>query len=429
MAVVVIGIYFFMSGLNKNIKLSLVGSIAPVLAGVTTVPYLYQELTAEKFGLLTLIWAMIGYFSLFDLGVGRALTYTLSAKRAISRSEISIIAASGLFMVALVGLVGGAIIFMVASDEAFVLLGVAPSDIDDAVLSFKISAAGIVLTTMNSGVRGILEGLNHFRSSNWNKSLSGALMFLGPACAVYFGANHVWVLASSIILFRAIISIGFLVGVNSIVSVLHQPCLKTVRSLVAYGGWVTVTGVVGPLMIYGDRFLVSAILGVAAVSIYAIVQEGLQRLLTIPAAVSAALLPHFAQHHHGDIRSEYVGGMRKINRVMAPVCLAVMAIAHPVLSVWLSPDFANQSINVVIILAVGIYVNSLATVPYTLLHAIGRPMITAVLHCGEVVGYILVLWILTRAYGIEGAAAAWTIRVAVDLALMHHFVNRRINQG
>jgi O-antigen/teichoic acid export membrane protein len=121
--------------------------------------------------------------------------------------------------------------------------------------------------------------------------------------------------------------------------------------------------------------------------------------------------------------------MRKINRVMAPVCLAVMAIAHPVLSVWLSPDFANQSINVVIILAVGIYVNSLATVPYTLLHAIGRPMITAVLHCGEVVGYILVLWILTRAYGIEGAAAAWTIRVAVDLALMHHFVNRRINQG
>ena len=67
--------------LRKNTLWNLAGSGLPLIAAVFCIPYLLKQLGNEAFGVLTLIWALIGYFSLFDMGVGRALTYELSKLR------------------------------------------------------------------------------------------------------------------------------------------------------------------------------------------------------------------------------------------------------------------------------------------------------------------------------------------------------------
>ena len=41
---------------------------------VVTIPALIGRLGTDRFGVLTLAWILLGYFSLFDLGLGRALT-------------------------------------------------------------------------------------------------------------------------------------------------------------------------------------------------------------------------------------------------------------------------------------------------------------------------------------------------------------------
>ena len=61
-----------MSQLKINVLLNLAG-YNPCSGRATFTPYIYQHLDAEQFGILTLIWAIIGYFSLFDMGAGRAL--------------------------------------------------------------------------------------------------------------------------------------------------------------------------------------------------------------------------------------------------------------------------------------------------------------------------------------------------------------------
>src|SRR3546814_13571862 len=66
--------------LKKNTGWNLAGSGVPLLVGLFSVPYLVKNLGVEAFGILTLIWALIGYFSLFDFGLGRALTQQI-AKR------------------------------------------------------------------------------------------------------------------------------------------------------------------------------------------------------------------------------------------------------------------------------------------------------------------------------------------------------------
>lgn len=67
-----------------------------------------------------------------------------------------------------------------------------------------------------------------------------------------------------------------------------------IKSLFGFGSWVTLSGVIGPLMVYGDRFFVSAAVGANLLPLYAIPQEGLQRLLLIPGSFCGALLPRLS---------------------------------------------------------------------------------------------------------------------------------------
>ena len=57
-----------------NIGLNVGGMVLPMLVGVLTVPGLLQRLGQEKFGVLALGWALVGYFGFLDLGMVRALT-------------------------------------------------------------------------------------------------------------------------------------------------------------------------------------------------------------------------------------------------------------------------------------------------------------------------------------------------------------------
>ena len=107
---------------------------------------------------------------------------------------------------------------------------------------------------------------------------------------------------------------------------------------------------------------------------------------------------------------------------MLAVCVIGALLAHPALSIWLSPDFASESIHLVLILIVGIWINSVAMVPFTLLHAMGNARLTAIFHMLELVIYVVSLFYLVHALGLLGAAVAWVMRVALDWILLHRAV-------
>jgi hypothetical protein len=57
---------------------NLLGQSLPVIAAFLFVTLLVQGLGVERLGILSLAWMLIGYFSLFDLGMGGALTRMVS---------------------------------------------------------------------------------------------------------------------------------------------------------------------------------------------------------------------------------------------------------------------------------------------------------------------------------------------------------------
>jgi O-antigen/teichoic acid export membrane protein len=115
---------------------------------------------------------------------------------------------------------------------------------------------------------------------------------------------------------------------------------------------------------------------------------------------------------------------RRVGVTMLAICVLCAAMAYPALALWISGQFATQALPVVLVLCVGVWVNSLASVPYTLLHAKGNPRLTALFHMAELVLYLLALWLLSSRYGLLGAALAWVARVALDWLLLHTAVRR-----
>jgi O-antigen/teichoic acid export membrane protein len=412
--------------LRRNTIWNLAGSGLPLIAAAGLIPFILSRLGAEAFGVLTLIWALIGYFSLFDMGVGRALTYELSKLRVVNDEHaISLTLKAGLLLTLAAGLLGAAVMLILAPQLATQWLKISPNLQKDTQLAFQIAALGVIPTTLTSGLRGALEGLERFDSSNINKIILGFCVFVMPAISIWLHGNQLWIMTLYLVLVRlAIVCLAAFQLRKYLLIPIVKGIKEHIKPLLNYGVWITVTGIVGPLMVYGDRFFVSAAVGAALLPIYAIPQEGLQRLLLIPTALCGALLPKFAAMPTQVVNTLYLQNYKRVAVVMFAICFFAATLSFPALSWWLSVDFAQKAISIVFILCLGIWLNSMALVPYTLIHAKGNPKTTALFHIFELFLYALALWWLAKEYGLVGAAWAWVGRVALDLALLHNAANK-----
>lgn len=406
--------------LKRNTLWNLAGSTVPLVAGAALIPYTLGRLGNEAFGVLTLIWGLIGYFSLFDLGVGRALTYQLSQLSAAGRAaEIGPTLRAGMVLTLAAGLLGAGVVWVLAPGLAQHWLKISPALQHDSMQAFLIAALGVLPTTLASGLRGALEGLDRFSASNISRIALGLWMFMVPAWSVYIHGPDLWVITFYLVLGRCLVVLGMGLQLRSELFSKGAALEKRhLGGLWNYGFWITVTGVVGPLMVYGDRFFVSAAVGAEQLPLYAIPQEGLLRLLLIPMALTGALLPRLAAMGQQEAASSYRQSYRRVMLSMLGVCVLAAALAYPVLAVWLSAEFARAALPVVLVLCAGVWINSMALLPYTLLHARGNPRLTAIFHLVELLFYFFLLWFLSSWLGLLGAALAWAARVLLDLVLL-----------
>jgi O-antigen/teichoic acid export membrane protein len=107
-------------------------------------------------------------------------------------------------------------------------------------------------------------------------------------------------------------------------------------------------------------------------------------------------------------------GVKYVFLALFPITLLLVTLAHECLALWLGSEFAQNSTRVLQYLAVGVFINALSLVPFTLIQGVGRPDLTAKLLLIEMPLYLLGLWWLVGSYGINGAAVAWVARALLD---------------
>ena len=85
---------------------------------------------------------------------------------------------------------------------------------------------------------------------------------------------------------------------------------------------------------------------------------------------------------------------------------------------WASPQTADNTYAVMLLLALGTLVNMVVTVPYTLAIATGHSRIPLLVNIYGLVGYLPVLYFLVVNGGIIGAGLAWVAQNVYYMVVM-----------
>jgi O-antigen/teichoic acid export membrane protein len=204
----------------------------------------------------------------------------------------------------------------------------------------------------------------------------------------------------------------------------HRVCLRAsvIKKLLSFGGWMTVTNVVGPVMINMDRFLVGSLVSMAAVAYYATPYEIVTKLSIVPFSLATVLFPAFSSSCTRDDQARvahlFDRSLTYVVLLLFLPALVIVTFAQGGMRLWLGEAFASQSSLVLQLLCIGVFANGVAQVPFALVQGMGRPDLTAKLHMAELLFYVPAVWWLTSSWGIKGTALAWLLRAVVDLVLL-----------
>lgn len=406
--------------LARNTVWSLAGTGLPFLVAALVIPALIRGLGTERFGLLSIIWVVIGYFSVFDLGLSLALTQLVAERLGAGRAEdIPRFVKTALGMIGLLGIGAAALI---ASASPWIVGGILNASGDlrtDGIRAFLILALSLPFIILSGGLVGLLQAYQKFSAISSTSMVTGSLNFVGPLIVLHW-TRSLTAAASAIAASRMLASAAYSWQFRrSFPSMWREGRFEValLRPLMRFGSWFTVGNVIGPFMVYLDRFVIGALIGLTAVAYYATPYEVVTRLWVLPVAFVSVLFPAFTAALATDkerVKALFSRAYRVVVLAMLPPLALIVLFAPEGLSAWVGPSFAQHSVGVLRWLCIGVLVNSIARLPLALIQGAGRPDLVAKLYCIELPLYLVTLSFFLKAFGIEGAAIAWTLRAAAD---------------
>ena len=418
----------------KNTLYNLLGLGLPLLVAIGTMPVLIHALGDARFGILTLVWAVVSYFGLFDLGLGRALTQHLAVLLVDShpdrQKEIPPLIFSSLIILLVLGILAGLLIWCGA--EAGVHFLSYKGSKQEIIDSMKMMALAMPFILLTSGLRGILEAKMAFGIINLIRLPMGIYTFLGPLGVLLWYGNDLVAITLALTVGRVV---GCFVHAYYAMHLIPDMLQKReytphlLKNLLISGGWMTVSNIVSPLMGYLDRFLIGITVSAAAVAYYVTPNEILTKLWIIPGALTAVLFPRFAANLLAQSESIrlFWRAVLILFVVLFPITLFISIFAREILGIWIGEEFAKNSYVIMQVFSAGLLVNCLAHVPFTLIQSTGKAKTTAIIHLCEFPFYAAALWVGASKWGLMGAVAAWLIRMFVDTCLMFWQAQRILN--
>ena len=395
-----------------------------MVVALGAIPVLLSQLGSARFGILSLAWTVVGYFGLFDIGLGRSLTQMVSERLGTERSdEVPGLVWTGLLLLFTFGLFGALGTWMLAPVLVQDILRIPAGLQAESVAAFQVLSVSIPLLIVSSGLKGILEAEQRFGSIALIQLPVAVLLLVAPILVLPF-SHRVDALVAAMVAVRLSGLVALAFTVFWVVPQLRtRPRFVSaeIRKLMAFGGWLTVSNVVSPLMVYIDRFAIGALISLSAVASYVIPYELVTRVVRLPIAITTVVFPAFAATHQSDPDRTgvlFVSACQTILLLTVAPLLLFFLFAREGLTVWVGADLAIQGTAAARWLIVGAFFNGIAQTPFALVQGLGRPNLTARFHIWELPFYMIALWILLPRFGISGAALAWTLRAATDAVLL-----------
>lgn len=394
--------------------------VVPGFFFIPAMAFLSRSLGVEAFSLLLLVYAMLGYSSIFDAGLTRAVIRKIAQIN--DRNEEYLIMGTSIVAVLIICLIPVVVLYFF-SENIVSWLGVSETNLIESEHAVQKVAMIIPFYLVSSVAFAYLEGKEKFLELGFYKLFTGIAIAGAPALMVYIDGGLISALQGLLYARLFVAIIAFFALSKEIILIRFRFKLKIFFDLITFGGWISISNIISPIMVYMDRFILSNTTGAASVAFYSAPAELIEKIAVIPGALSRAIFPMFSRlgTHVDHVKKIYIG----LSIILLCVLMPLYFFSANILEFWLGEPYGLNSSSILRVLIFGFFFNALAQIPFSAIQAKGLSRVTALVHLSEVLPYLILLFYLVHQFGLLGAAFAWSARVIIDFLILY-YISRKI---
>lgn len=403
----------------RNTAYNIFGRFWGILITLFLTPYIISRVGIEKFGILAIVGAVTGYFSLMDIGIGSSFVryiakfYTKKEYEKISSTINTGVAFYSIFAVIVITL------SLFCLRPILTFFNIPLSLYRETFFVFWVSIIVFCISNILSAFAAVQSGLQRMDLSNKVAiavsvfNVAGTIFFLegGYGLPGLVVNNAVTVCIIGII--NIIISFRLIPGLRLNLFRLDG---RIMRRLSNFGYKLQVSKIADLILFQTDRLFIAHFFNISFVGFYQLGSSITQQARQLPLLLTSAILPAAsemdARQEAEGLRELYVRGSKYLILASFPVIFFVMATARLIMWTWMGAGYSLSAVTI-LILAPGYLVNLVAGIGVMVALAIGKPelqmraaIITAMVN-------IVLCLIFIRIIGFAGVALATTIALAL----------------
>lgn len=397
-----------------------------LVASLIATPFVLRGLGPEAYGVYTIVQVMIGYFAVADIGMGDASTrFAAAAFARGERQEEAAALWTSLMIEAIVALPLALAVVLFAKPIVVHILQLPPDLQKAAAAALAIAACGFLAKNAATVFNTPQMVRLRFQSVAVINTVCGVLQIGLVPIVIWLGGG----LVGAVAVVASANTLNLLLHFRQARVLLPEvtrpaPRRALARPMLRFGTALVVSAFVITLLTQTEKLFLARFDSARAVAYYSVAFTLATIVAIIPRAVKGALFPAFSQMDGSALDRLYSQANRHLTLVVAPIAVAMCLIAEPFLRIWAGAEYARHSLWPFYVLLGGNVVGATAHVPTVLLKGLGRADVIARIQILEVVPYLVAAALFTWRWGAIGAAAAFSLRMIFDAALLFRAASR-----
>ncbi|MCX5707979.1 MAG: oligosaccharide flippase family protein, partial [Candidatus Omnitrophica bacterium] len=312
-------------------------------------------------------------------------------------------------MYVLLGLVGSTAIALTSRPVAVHIFKIPPALEESAVIAVRIGSLGFLISMIMSVVSGVIQAIGRFDVLNRIGIVLGSLQIGLTVVLLWLGFSLKEVILSNVIVQAIGVYVMWVAALRILPYLAHPVWDKRyVTTLVKFGGFVSISNIVGPILLNIEKLFLTSLRSVASLTYYSVPFGLTDRLTVIRSSFSSVLFPVFSSQQGSN--DAQVNGELHERSTLYLFFLSVFFVLFFVflgrefLTAWIGGNFAFNSTRILKVLALAGLVNALAVPSFNALQGLNKPFLPALFHVIETVLYVPAAYFLIFRYGGTGAA-------------------------
>ncbi|HFH9925309.1 TPA: oligosaccharide flippase family protein [Streptococcus suis] len=384
-------------------------------------PLLVRMLGQSDYGLFSLVSSIIGYLTVLDLGFGNAIIIYTAKYRTQERYD-ELRKLHGMFKVVfyIIGIFSGLLgLVLYFNVDSFFAKSMTDVEVQKMRIMMLILTFNLVVTFSFSLYNSIISAYEKFiyqkalaiLNSVLKPMLMIPLLFLGYksiALCVVITLVNIIVLLSNYIFCRYSLKL----------EIKYQGFdFKLFKKIFSYSIWIFLAVIVDKVNWSVDNFILGAVSGTVAVSIYSIAATLNQLFINLSTAISGVLLPKMSKMIANNVSSEQLTDeMIKVGRIQNYViflmCSGLILFGKQFITLWVGDGF-EESYYVALLLIVPVCFPLIQNIGLSIMQAMNRFKFRSISTSIMAAFNIIISVILAKKMGATGAAIGSSIALIV----------------